>query len=145
MHHDHINDQSTGHPGSMLLRIVFHVFVGLLFAVVFALVFAVLVEFIWNTIMPAIFNLKSITFWQAFGMVVLAKLIFGGFGHHIHDRWKKDRSDYWHKKWYPSADEVSPPGKFSKEWENYRQYWQAEGKAAFEAYVDKIGDKKDGQ
>ena len=145
MQHNHNNDQTAGQSGSKLLHIATHVMVGLLFAVAFALVFAILVKIIWNTIMPAIFDLKTITFWQAFGMVVLAKLIFGGFGHHIHDRSKKDRSDFWHKKWHPSAHEMSPPGKFSKEWEYYKQYWQAEGKTAFEAYMDRIGNEKDEQ
>ncbi len=147
MQHNHIDNQnpSSGQAGSKLLHIAGHVVVGLAFTVVFALVFALLVKFIWNSIMPVIFDLKTITFWQAFGIVILAKLIFGGFGQHTHDRWKKDPSDYWHKKRYPAEDEISPPRRFSKDWKYYRQYWQDEGKAAFEAYVDKIGNKKDGQ
>ena len=136
---------SSGQVGKNLLHVAGHVMVGLAFTVVFALAFALLVKFIWNSIMPAIFDLKTLTFWQAFGIVVLAKLIFGGFGHHIHDGRKTERRDFWHEKWHPSENEISPPGKFSKNWRYYRKYWQDEGKAAFEAYVDKIGDKKDGR
>lgn len=137
--------QSSGHTGRKAFHIAGHVMVGLAFAIVFALVFAFLVKFIWNSIMPAIFGLTTITFWQAFGIVVLAKLIFGGFGHHAHDRWRKDRSDYWHKKWHQTEDEIPPPRKFSRDWKYYKQYWQDEGKAAFETYMNRIGNEKESQ
>ncbi len=34
---------------------------------------------LWNWLMPAIFGLGVITYWQALGILVLAKLLFGGF------------------------------------------------------------------
>jgi len=34
---------------------------------------------LWNVLMPAIFALHSISFWQALGLLVLSKLLFGGF------------------------------------------------------------------
>ena len=39
--------------------------------------FAVMV--LWNTLLPNIFAVKAITFWQALGLLVLSKLLFGGF------------------------------------------------------------------
>ena len=56
------------------LRVVGMVFVGLVFALLFALVFGFLVKWLWNWLMPAVFGFKEITYWQAFAMVVLAKL-----------------------------------------------------------------------
>ena len=34
---------------------------------------------LWNFLMPAIFGLRLITFWQAVGLMVLGRLLFGGF------------------------------------------------------------------
>jgi hypothetical protein len=122
-----------------VFHIVGHVFVGILFAVGFAIVFAILVKLIWNSLMPAIFNLKEISFWQAFGIIILAKLLFGSFGNHRSDRWKKD-SRYtppWHRRSaQPDAD--MPPSRYHPDWKTYTQYWQHEGKASFEAYMNKI-------
>lgn len=36
------------------------------------------VQCLWNWLLPDIFGLKEITYWQAFGLFVLAKLLFGG-------------------------------------------------------------------
>ena len=33
---------------------------------------------LWNWLIPAIFGLGTITFWQALGLIVLVKLVFGG-------------------------------------------------------------------
>jgi hypothetical protein len=122
-----------------VFHIVGHVFVGLLFAVAFAIVFALLVKLIWNSLMPAIFDLKEITFWQAFGIIILAKLLFGSFGNHRHDRWKKDGRYIppWHRpSGKPEAD--TPPSRYHPDWKTYTQYWQEEGNAAFKAYMNRI-------
>ena len=37
---------------------------------------------LWNWMMPAIFGLGMITFWQALGLLILGRLIFGGFRKH---------------------------------------------------------------
>jgi hypothetical protein len=34
---------------------------------------------LWNWLMPALFGLHSITFWQALGLLVLSKIFFSGF------------------------------------------------------------------
>lgn len=43
-------------------------------AVFFAL-YPVILMFLWNNILVALFGLKSITFWQSFGLVVLIRLV----------------------------------------------------------------------
>lgn len=35
------------------------------------------VMWLWNWLMPAIFGFKTLTFWQAFGLTMLANMIFG--------------------------------------------------------------------
>ncbi len=34
---------------------------------------------LWNWLMPELFGWREITFWQALGIFVLSKLLFGGF------------------------------------------------------------------
>ena len=136
------NYDSSG-TGSKVFHIVGHVFVGLLFAVGFAIVFAFLVKLIWNSLMPAIFDIKEITFWQAFGIIILAKLLFGTFGSHRQDRWKKDGryTPPWHRRpAQPDAD--MPPSRYHPDWKTYTQYWRKEGKAAFEAYMNRFETQK---
>ena len=40
----------------------------------------VVVMLLWNWLMPPLFGLITISFWQALGMFVLCRLLFGGFG-----------------------------------------------------------------
>ena len=35
---------------------------------------------LWNWLVPALFGWKQITFWQALGLLVLCRILFGGFG-----------------------------------------------------------------
>lgn len=50
-----------------------------LFIVIFAaLVWATML--LWNALLPAIFGIVTITYWQALGLLVLGRLLFGGFG-----------------------------------------------------------------
>ena len=58
---------------------------GLILACLFALLFGYLVMILWNWLMPTIFNLPTITFFQAFGIVLLSKILFSGFGKGWHD------------------------------------------------------------
>jgi hypothetical protein len=44
-------------------------------------IFGSLVMFLWNSILPVVFGISTITFWQALGILVLSKILFGGFGH----------------------------------------------------------------
>lgn len=66
---------------------------GVIIAMVMALLFGFVVMWLWNWLMPDIFGLTTITFWQAWGLVVLSHILFKSFPHnkdHHHDeRWKK--------------------------------------------------------
>ena len=48
--------------------------VGLI--VLAAILFALPLQLLWNWLMPTIFNLPMITFWQAFGLNMLAGILF---------------------------------------------------------------------
>jgi len=66
---------------------------GLLLAAGMALLFGFVVMWLWNWLMPDVFGLGTITFWQAWGLVVLSHILFKSFPHHNshgHDeRWKE--------------------------------------------------------
>ena len=47
------------------------------FAVLAVVVLSIVVMSLWNWLMPAIFGSRLITFWQALGLLVLARILFG--------------------------------------------------------------------
>ena len=75
-------------------KITLMVLGGVSIGVVMAFVFGWIVMLLWNWLMPTIFGLTTITFWQAWGLVVLAHLLFkAGHGH------KYDHDDHPHSHW----------------------------------------------
>ena len=52
----------------------------LLFAAVAVAVFSGAVMGLWNWLMPTMFGSRLITFWQALGLLVLSRILFGRFG-----------------------------------------------------------------
>ena len=58
--------------------------------ILFGLTFIVM--WLWNAILPEIIYVRTITYWQAMGILVLSKILFGGFskcGNHTHGMRKK--------------------------------------------------------
>jgi hypothetical protein len=41
--------------------------------------FSFAVMWLWNWLMPVVFGLHAISFWQALGLLVLSKILFSGF------------------------------------------------------------------
>ena len=62
-------------------------------------VFSGVVMLLWNNILPVVLHISAITFWQAMGILLLCKLLFGGFrGRHSmrgHHAWKKQMFGKW--------------------------------------------------
>jgi|SRR5947199_217855 len=61
---------------------VFKVVKIVVMVAVACVVFGFVVMHLWNWLMPPIFGLRTITFAQAFGLLLLSKLLFGGFHRH---------------------------------------------------------------
>ena len=58
-----------------------------LFLVLMVTLLGAIVMWLWNWLMPPIFGLPLLTFWQAMGLVVLCRLLVGNIGlggHHHH-------------------------------------------------------------
>ena len=51
----------------------------LVIAAAAAAVMGFVVMSLWNRILPALFGWHTITFWQAVGLLILSKILFGGF------------------------------------------------------------------
>jgi len=68
-----------------------------LFAALFVAVFGFVVMRLWNWLAPALFGWHVIGFWQAIGILVLSKILFGGFrggpGRHLH--WRRRMMERW--------------------------------------------------
>jgi Ca2+/H+ antiporter, TMEM165/GDT1 family len=65
----------------------------LLLVIIGVLVFGSIVMVLWNGLMPQIFHLPLIGFWQALGLFALAKILFSGFRggpRGFGSRWKRD-------------------------------------------------------
>lgn len=64
-------------------------------------VFSFVVMSLWNWLIPGIMGWRAIDFWQALGLLVLTRLLFGfrGFGgwhhHRHHHRWKERMRERW--------------------------------------------------
>ncbi len=50
-----------------------------LFAALFVAVSGLIVMRLWNWLTPALFGWHVITFWQAVGILILSKILLGGF------------------------------------------------------------------
>lgn len=102
----------------------FHPLKGLFFLVMITLFLGIggaIVMFLWNAILPDVTGFKPITFWQALGLLVLFKILFGGFGRHRGERWNRKWNKKWnHKmkqKWMNMTDEEKAA--FKSKWKNY--------------------------
>ena len=56
-----------------------------------AFLFGLAVMLLWNWLMPEIFGLKRITYWQAWGLFILSMILFKGMGSSSSSGNKSDR------------------------------------------------------
>jgi hypothetical protein len=135
MHSEMRGGWSGVHPAWRGLRIAGLVVLGVVGAAVFALVFGWFVMLLWNWLMPAIFHLGEITYWQAFGLVILAKLIFGSIGGGAGRHWRRGRN-----RWGPGGGRGQECGEDwggTENWRYWRDFWKEEGKDAFDRFVQR--------
>jgi hypothetical protein len=77
---------------------------------------------LWNWLMPYIFGLCTLTFWQALGLLALSRILIGGFGSHHRgggsfwqykkQHWKQKMKDKWDNMDETERDEWR--GKFDR-------------------------------
>lgn len=101
-------------------------------------VFGFIVMSLWNAILPAVLGVKAITFVQALGILVLSKILFGGFGRGggPFGRRKQEFREQMKAKWGAMTPEERE--KFKAEWKNRcggmrwgrQEPWQQKDRAA---------------
>lgn len=82
---------------------------GFISIAIVAVVSAV-VMLLWNALFPVIFGIVKITYWQALGILILARILFGSFRcgersfhHHPFSRYHRDNP--LHEKWMKMTPE----------------------------------------
>lgn len=55
-----------------------NIILAILLVVGIFFILAWLLQFLWNITMPQVFNLKTITFWQSFRLLLISGILFGG-------------------------------------------------------------------
>lgn len=116
-------------PGEIAGMIIF----GTIFITGLAILLGFVIMWLWNWLMPMIFGLTTLTFWEAVGVFILFKILLGGcsgFGGKDKSSSKKSKCNNESKR------------EFSK-WKHYDNFWKEEGNIAYEAYVNRLTPKED--
>ena len=87
----------------------------LTFFIVITLVVGLVVMGLWNAILPAVLGIKTITFIQALGILLLSKILFGGF----HGGFR-GKGAQWKQRMQQKMGNMTPEEKekFKAEWRN---------------------------
>ena len=112
----------------------------------FAFVFGAAIMWLWNCLVPSLFHLPIISFWQAVGLAVLARLLFGGMGHRWHHkgmgRWGRHR--HGHCGCHSDKNSECGCGSGQNKWHLYDKYWEEEGEKSFSDYVKRKTEGTEG-
>ncbi|WP_109301243.1 hypothetical protein [Aquimarina sp. AU474] len=91
------------------------------------ILFGFVIMWLWNWLMPEIFGLTTLTYWQAVGLFILLKILVGGCGSSGSKKSSKHSSDKCKKE--SKTD-------FSK-WKYYDKFWKEEGDDYYKQYVER--------
>ena len=80
------------------------------FVVLAVLALSFVVMSLWNWLIPSLFGLRAITFWQAMGLLILSKVLLGGF------RGRPGGGMHWRRRMMERWDQMTP-----EEREKFRQ------------------------
>ncbi|WP_318312310.1 hypothetical protein [Flagellimonas crocea] len=113
-----------------VVKIIAMVILGI---IIFLLAIYLLMR-LWNWLMPDLFGVGTVNYWQALGIFILAKLLFGFGG----GGGGKNKGSSSHKKKLKSSHPCGSLRRDFDEWTHYDQFWKEVGEDAFKAYVEKI-------
>jgi hypothetical protein len=104
----------------------------ILFAAIAIFVFGGAVMLLWNNVLAQVTHVSTITFIQALGILVLAKILFGGF----HGGWGSRRY-YWKQRMRDKWSNMTP-----EEREKFKQEWQKRcGHWGYKSWYDTAGSQ----
>lgn len=122
---------------SIKKKVESHVYKGfkILFFIILGIGIAFLVGYIvmhlWNWLMPELFGLPQVGYWQAIGILILAKIIFGFGGGDGPGSSSKSRK---HSK----SRKCGTLRKDFSEWQHYDAFWKEEGEESYKNYMNKV-------
>jgi len=97
-----------------------HIVFRSLAAALLALILGFGVMLLWNTILPSLFSVHSVTYWQSVGLLILARILLGGgLGY----------------RRYGFARIGSRPA-----WNEYEEWWRKSGKQSFQEFSEERPD-----
>lgn len=78
---------------------------------------------LWNALLPEIFHLPTINFWQALGLLVLSRLLFGGGPWHRggNPHWKNRLKEKWEKMTPEEREQFHQRFRHPHPWDHYCQ------------------------
>ncbi len=133
-----------------VLKVIGMVILGIAAAFLFGLV----IMWLWNWLMPLIFGLPKVTYWQGIGLLILSSILFGRLGGGSSDSKKKDKKDKGSVKEQIKEEirnELTKELEKDREKESeeansdyekvYDEWWEAQGKESFEKYAKKSEEK----
>jgi hypothetical protein len=106
---------------------------GGIFITGLAILFGFIIMWLWNWLMPEIFGLTTLNYWQAVGVFILFKILLGGCGG-FGSSSKSSSNKYECKK--------NSKREFSK-WKHYDNFWKEEGNQAYEEYLERKNNSND--
>jgi hypothetical protein len=124
-------------PGARYNRLVWgidiaaYLILRVIGAAAFALAFGWAVMLLWNWLMPAIFRLGAINYWQAFGVVFLAHLIFDS------RRLPNFGEVFSYPKWLDSLHTTRDHETRLSILQHFYDFWNGEGHDAFKRYLER--------
>lgn len=91
-------------------------------AIAMTAVLGYVVMLLWNNVLAAVVSVSLISFWQALGLLILSKILFGGF----HCGWGGRRGGHWKnemkEKWQGMTAEERE--KVKQEWRDRCSVWK---------------------
>lgn len=111
------------------LEIVGMIIFGTILITGLAILLGFIIMWLWNGLMPEIFGLTTITYWQGVGLFILLKIMLGGCG--------GGRSGKSSKKSKHKCKDSSKSKKDFSKWKHYDTFWKEEGDAMFNEYIER--------
>ncbi len=118
--HKHGWDESKH---SKVYLVVVHGAFAVVMAALLALGFGYLVMLLWNAVLPAVSAVHHITYWQSVGLLLLARILVGGFGRHGHGHGHGSRQR-------------------REAWRDYEAWWRETGRQSFDDFSQERGGGK---
>lgn len=92
-------------------------FFFLLVAAVFVAIFSGIVMWLWNAILPELVGVNPIRFWEATGLLILCRILFGGLPFKSFPKHVAEKRAYWREKWINMSDEDKI--QFKEKWKDW--------------------------